>query len=161
MWMSLWIMMIGKKTNPKEISAFFNFKNWHSHSPYIINTPERMHESKIKIRIGGINKIQYWLYWQQACAFSRQKSRLSEAQINIRLPSASKHQELPQRNEVYTITGFPKLRSWIRWKRIAGSWKKFNLAIHPLQIKMQKEQLSIILSPANKLADPAIASKLL
>ncbi len=95
--------------------------------------------AKIKTRIGGINKIDYWLYCNRIVPFSRKKSRLSEAQLNIKLLKALKINEIPSRQEIPQYYGFnriPVLDSRLKDLLVPD---KFNLVIHPLSNKNAKE----------------------
>lgn len=96
-------------------------------------------QAKIKTRIGGINKIFYWRYCNKLVPFSRKKSRLSEAQLNIKLLRALKIKEIPTRTEIPAYYGFsriPALESKFKELLVPD---KFNLVIHPLSNKNAKE----------------------
>lgn len=96
-------------------------------------------QAKIKTRIGGMNKIAYWLYCNKIVPFSRKKSRLSEAQLNIKLLSALKIKEVPERTEIPPYYGFSRIPALdSKFKELLVP-DKFNLVIHPLSNKNAKE----------------------
>ena len=95
--------------------------------------------AKIKVRIGGMNKPIYWKCCNRIVPFSRKRSRLSEAQLNMKLLKAVNINELPLRNEVYNYYGFskiPLLKTELKNLLHPG---KFNLILHPLSNKNAKE----------------------
>lgn len=96
-------------------------------------------KAKIKTRIGGMNKADYWLYCNRIVPFSRKKSRLSEAQLNIKLLAALNIKEIPARNEIYNYYGFSRISKCDPLLKELLDPQKFNLILHPLSNKNAKE----------------------
>lgn len=97
------------------------------------------YDAKIKIRIGGMNKLDYLRYCNRIVRYSRKKSRLSEAQLNTKLLSAIGINEVPARNEIHKYYGFSKIAELeSRYSELLDK-NKLNLIIHPLSNKNAKE----------------------
>ena len=93
----------------------------------------------IRIRVGAINRIIYWLNCNRLVFVSRKKSRLSEAQLNIKLLGALNIKERPDRNELYKYYGFTRLPKLEESNKKLLDPHKINLIIHPLSNKNAKE----------------------
>ncbi|MBA2250113.1 MAG: glycosyltransferase family 9 protein [Chitinophagaceae bacterium] len=140
------------------VDDFLNFDDWHNMTseeissvlnakkidtvihlaPHKIVLKQCWHAG-IKTRIGGSNKIRYWLYCNKLVPFSRRKSRLSEAQLNIKLLSPLNIRVIPARNEVWKYYGFTKIAELNQQKKKLLDPEKINLILHPLSNKNAKE----------------------
>lgn len=94
----------------------------------------------IKWRIGARNKILYWRYCNRLVHVRRSKSRLSEAQLNIKLLQALNIPEFPSREEVYKYYGFTRIPPLDINTRQQFDANKFNLIIHPLSSKINARE---------------------
>ncbi len=96
-------------------------------------------KAKIKLRIGAMNRKIYWQYCNKLVYLRRKKSRLSEAQLNIKLLPAINIKEFPARNELYRYYGFSRIPRLDQHKKDLLDPVKFNLILHPLSNKNAKE----------------------
>ncbi len=124
-----------------EISALLNSKKIDTvfHLLPNKNVLRECKKAKIKYRIGGINKIIYLLTCNILVPFSRRKSRLSEAQLNIKLLRAINIYEVPSREEVYKYYGLNKIAQLSEQNKKILDGEKFNLILHPLSNRNARE----------------------
>lgn len=140
------------------VDEFLNYDEWHNKSSgeitdylkaqkidtviHLVSVTRVLKEcwnAKIKLRVGGTNKLPYWLYCNRLIPFSRKRARLSESQLNIKLLRAINIKERPQRNEVYKYYGFTNIAALDNDKQHLIDPEKFNIILHPLSNKNAKE----------------------
>lgn len=86
------------------------------------------YKSGIPYRIGTSHRSYNWLYCNKLVNFSRKKSDLHEAQLNVKLLKPLGITAIPTLEELKTAYGFSKLPVW-SGEIIDKS--KFNLILHP------------------------------
>lgn len=88
-------------------------------------------KAKIKTRIGSSRRLYHWLYCNLRPNFSRKKSSLHEAQLNLQL---IKHYGINPQMPLASIHQHMQLQSKPEWQSFTDqilSSDKFNLIIHP------------------------------
>lgn len=95
--------------------------------------------AKIRIRIGSASVLQHWKYCNRLVPLSRKKSRLNEAQLNIKLLKALNINQVPSREDIPLYYGFSRLPVLHEINRQFLDPFKFNLILHPLSNKNAQE----------------------
>lgn len=127
--------------NSEEISALLQQRNIDTviHLLPDVEVMKACRNAGIKTRIGGFNKLLYWKYCSRLVPYSRKKSRLSEAQLNIKLLPAIGIMEFPAREALPQYYGFSKIPALTQINRSRLDSSRLNLILHPLSNKNAKE----------------------
>jgi heptosyltransferase III len=140
------------------IDEFLNYDDWKDQSPEELNrmlqskqidvvvhllkvkpVVQQCAEAAIPIRIGAANVLFYWKYCNRLVLMTRKKSRLSEAQLNIKLLRPLNITQMPARNDVHQYYGLNKIPALLPENKALLNAGKFNLILHPLSNKNAKE----------------------
>ncbi len=142
----------------EHIDGFMNYDDWANQPPekihqwlkemdidvvvHLLAEKKVVQESKqagIPIRIGAANSLLYWKNCNRLVLMTRKKSRISEAQLNIKLLRPLGITQMPARDEVYQYYGFNRLPTLHSDYQQLLQPNKFNLILHPLSNKNAKE----------------------
>ena len=130
-----------KKISPGEVSRILHEKKIDTvvHLLQEKGTVILCSQAKIRYRIGPGNVLRHWRYCNRIVMLSRKKSRLNEAQLNIKLLRPLSIKERPRRDQVPQYYGFTKIPLLEPAFGELLQKDKFNLILHPLSNKNAKE----------------------
>lgn len=87
------------------------------------------YRARIPNRIGTSHRSYHWLYCNKLVNFTRKKSDLHEAQLNVKLAKPLGLKNIPSLEELAENYGFTKIPKWTGDDLIDKT--KFNLILHP------------------------------
>lgn len=88
-------------------------------------------KANIPFRIGTSHRFFHWLTCNKKLHFSRYKSQLHEAQLNIKLLSGINIDHFYELNELHKYYGLSKIPSLSEDLKVLVKPDKFNLIVHP------------------------------
>ena len=99
------------------------------------------HAKKIKIkwRIGTTNRLYHWSTCNKLVKFSRKKSHLHEAQLNLKLLKPFGINEDVAIEEIGSLYGLKKIESLNKDFEVLLDKTKYNLILHPKSSKSARE----------------------
>jgi len=87
------------------------------------------YKARIPNRIGTSHRSYHWLYCNKLVNFTRKKSDLHEAQLNVKLAEPLDIKDIPALEELNANYGFTKIPKWTGAELTDKG--KFNLVLHP------------------------------
>jgi len=87
------------------------------------------YKARIPYRIGTSHRSYHWLYCNKRLNFTRKKSDLHEAQLNVKLAKPIGIKTIPTLNELKLLYGLSRLSQWQGENPVDET--RFNLILHP------------------------------